>query len=209
MGWLTETIQQQVQLPLCIDSPDPQVIAAGLAACRFGQPMINSISGETERYRAILPLALQYRAKVVALCMDDSGMPETAGQRLLMAEKIIDRLLADGMPADDIYLDPLIKPVGTNDQAGIEALSGMRLIKEKYPAVHLICGLSNISFGLPQRKVLNQAFMIQAMAMGMDAYILDPLDKTMMGFYHASRVLLGQDEFCMQYIRAYRKGLYS
>lgn len=209
MTWLVEAILQKVEMPLCIDSPDPRVLEAGLAACRFGQPMINSISGENERYRAVLPLAQKYRAKLVVLCMDDSGMPDTAAERLAVAEKIVGQLLQDGIPADDIYLDPLIKPVGTNDKAGIEALQGIRLIRERFPDVHLICGLSNISFGLPQRKVLNQAFMIQTMAMGMDAYILDPLDKAMMSFFYASRVLVGRDEYCMKYIKAYRKGILS
>lgn len=209
MRWLVETIQEQVQIPLCIDSPNPYAIEAGLSLCRFGQPMINSISGEEERYKTILPFVLHYKAKVVALCMDDFGMPESAIERLQVADKVVGSLLKDGVPADDIYLDPLIKPVGTNDQAGRAALDGIRMIKERYPDVHLICGLSNISFGLPQRKILNQTFLIQAMTMGMDAYILNPLDKAMMGFFHASRVLLGQDEYCMKYIQAYRKGLYA
>ncbi|MFZ5592355.1 MAG: methyltetrahydrofolate cobalamin methyltransferase, partial [Bacillota bacterium] len=91
----------------------------------------------------------------------------------------------------------------------LEVLEALRLIKKEFPAVHTICGLSNVSYGLPSRPVLNQAFLIQTMTAGMDSYILDPLDKKLMGFYYASRALLGQDEYCSDYLAAYRAGLYS
>ncbi|MDP4160547.1 MAG: methyltetrahydrofolate cobalamin methyltransferase [Bacillota bacterium] len=209
MAWLVETIQQKVTAPLCIDSPNPKALEVGLSLAKNGQSMINSITGEKERYEAILPLVLKYKPKVVALCMDDTGMPETSEQRLKIAFKLIGDLVAAGVPEDDIYIDPLVKPVSTGDSAGMEVLETIYGVKQKYPKVHGICGLSNVSFGLPNRKVLNQAFMIQTMTMGMDGYILDPLDKTMMGFVHASKVLLGKDAFCMEYLTAHRNGLYE
>ena len=209
MKWMVNTIQEQVGLPLCIDSPNPVALQEGLALCRSGQPMINSISGEKERFETILPLVLKYRAKVVALCMDDTGMPESAADRQRVADKLVKSLTEAGVTTDNIYLDPLVKPISTGDQAGREVLDTIQSIKMNYPGVHFICGLSNVSYGLPNRKVLNQAFMIQTMTMGMDGYILDPLDKTMMGFVHASRALLGEDEFCLNYIKASRKGLYE
>lgn len=209
MQWLVETIQSQVQAPLCIDSPNPKAIELGLAFSKNGQPMINSITGEKERFGQILPLVLKYKTKIVALCMDDSGMPETAKERLGIAKKLVQQLTAAGVPEDDIYLDPLVKPISTGHKAGMEVLETIYGIKQLYPNVHGICGLSNVSYGLPNRKVLNQAFMIQTMSMGMDAYILDPLDKTMMGFVYASQALLGKDEFCMQYLSAHRNGLYD
>ncbi len=209
MGWLVETVQEAVQAPLCIDSPDPKTLDTGLSLARFGQPVINSISGEKERYEAVLPLALKYKAKVIALCMDDGGMPVTAGDRMRVVRKLVPDLVCAGVPMGDIYLDPLIIPVGTSDQAGSEVLETIRRIKAEFPEVHIICGLSNVSYGLPNRKLLNQAFMIQTMTAGMDAYILDPLDHTMMGFYYASQALLGKDEFCMNYLSAYRNGLYD
>jgi len=209
MKWLVETIQEAVQLPLCIDSPNPQVIEAGLALCRNGQSMVNSISGEKERFESILPLVLKYQTKVIALCMDDTGMPETAADRLKVADKLVKDLTSAGVASDNIYFDPLIKPIATSDGAGIEVLETIQAIKERYPAVHFICGLSNVSYGLPHRKVLNQVFMVQTMIMGMDGYILDPLDNIMMGFVHASKLLLGQDEYCLQYIKASRNGLYG
>lgn len=209
MAWLVETVQSQVTAPLCIDSPNPKALETGLSLIKNGQPMINSITAEKERYSNILPFVLKYKAKIVGLCMDDSGMPETAADRLKIADKLVGDMVAAGVPEDDIYLDPLVKPVSTGDQAGLEILEAIYGIKQKYPKVHGICGLSNISYGLPNRKVLNQAFMIQTMTMGMDGYILDPLDKTMMGFVYASQALLGKDTFCVKYLTAHRNGLYA
>ncbi|HHT62499.1 MAG TPA: methyltetrahydrofolate cobalamin methyltransferase, partial [Clostridia bacterium] len=207
MAWLVETVQSQVSAPLCIDSPNPKALEKGLSLAKNGQPMINSITAEKERFATVLPLVLKYKAKIVGLCMDDSGMPETAADRLKIADRLVTDLVAAGVPEDDIYLDPLVKPVSTGDQAGMEVLETIYAIKQKYPKVHGICGLSNISYGLPNRKILNQVFMIQTMTMGMDGYILDPLDKTMMGFVYASQALLGKDQFCMNYLNAHRNGL--
>lgn len=209
MAWLVETIQDKVTAPLCIDSPNPEALEAGLALVRKGQPMINSITGEKERFAEILPLVIKYQAKIVALCMDDSGMPETAQDRLRIAKKLVEDLTGAGVPEDDIYLDPLVKPVSTGDRAGMEVLETIYEIKARYPKVHGICGLSNISYGLPNRKVLNRCFLVQTMTMGMDAYILDPLDRVMMGFVYASQALLGKDEFCMNYLTVHRNGLYE
>jgi cobalamin-dependent methionine synthase I len=209
MAWLVETVQSQVSAPLCLDSPNPKALEAGLSLVKNGQPMINSITAEKERFATILPFVLKYKAKIVGLCMDDSGMPETAAERLRIADTLIHDMVAAGVPEDDIYLDPLVHPVSTSDKAGLEVLETIHAIKQKYPKVHGICGLSNISFGLPNRKILNQVFMIQTMAMGMDGYILDPMDKAMMGFVYASQAILGKDEFCMNYLKAHRNGLYE
>jgi len=209
MAWLVETVQKQVTAPLCIDSPNPKAIEVGLSLVKNGQPMVNSITAEKERFATILPMVLKYKSKIVGLCMDDSGMPETAADRLKIATKLVEEMTAAGVAEDDIYLDPLVKPVSTGDNAGMEVLETIYQIKQKYPKVHGICGLSNISFGLPNRKILNQVFMIQTMTMGMDGYILDPLDKTMMGFVYASTALLGKDQFCMNYLTAHRNGLYD
>lgn len=209
ISWLINTVQDRVAKPLCIDSPNHHAIEAALALNRNGQPLINSITGEKERFGDILPLVLKYKAKVVALCMDDSGMPETAAERLVIAKRLIRQLTDAGVPLDDIFLDPLVKPVSTGDNAGLEVLQTIYGIKTEFSEVHCICGLSNVSYGLPNRKFLNQAFLVQTMSMGMDAYILDPLDKTLMGFLYASQALLGQDTFCMEYLAAHRRGLYE
>ncbi len=209
MEWLVKTIQEKVMAPLCIDSPNPVALERGLSACKYGPPMINSISGERERFEAIIPLVVKYKTKIIALCMDDSGMPETGADRIKVAHKLVSDLKHAGVPQDDIYLDPLVKPVSTGDQVGVEVLEAVREIKAIFPAVHVICGLSNVSYGLPNRKVLNQSFMMLTMGMGMDAYILDPLDNTMMGFVYATQLLLGKDEFSMKYLKAHRQGLFG
>lgn len=209
MEWLVKTVQEAVDAPLCIDSPNPKALEVGLALTKTKKPMVNSITAEKERFEVILPLVQKYNAKVVALCMDDSGMPETAEDRIVIVDKLVKDLTSNGIAEDDIYLDPLVKPVSTGDKAGLEVLETVRYIRENYPKVHAICGLSNISYGLPNRKVLNQTFMIQTMTMGMDAYILNPLDKKMMGFIYSSMALLGQDPFCGKYLTAHRNGLYE
>lgn len=209
MEWLVNAVQEVVQVPLCIDSPNPKAIEAGLKLARYGQPLINSITGEKERFAEILPLVQKYKTKIVALCMDDTGMPETAEDRMAVARNLYQNLTAAGIPEDDIYFDPLVKPVSTGDKAGQEVLDTVKLITQEYPNVHKVCGLSNVSFGLPNRKILNQFFMIQTMTMGMDSYILNPLDKSMMGAVQGSQTLLGNDSYCTGYLNAHRKGLYE
>ncbi len=208
LRWLIENIEAVVDVPLCIDTPDPEAMEVGLSLARKGQPMANSITGEEERHRTVLPLIVKYGAKVVALCMDEQGIPETAEDRLRVAHKLIKKLTEAGVAAGDIYLDLVLKPVSTGDRAGLEVLDAIRLIRQECPGVHLICGLSNVSYGLPNRKVLNRVFMIQTMTIGMDAYILDPLDKKLMGYLYASQTLLAQDPYCMKYLTAHRQGLY-
>ncbi len=206
MIWLVDLIQDVVDVPLCIDSPSPEALEAGLGRCRQ-KPMVNSISGESERWASVLPIIQKYQAQVVALCMDDRGMPETAEDRLRVAETLVTGLTEAGIPEDDIYLDPLVKPLGVNHEYGIEILQATRAIRETYPKVHIISGLSNVSYGLPERRLLNRVFMVMSLAMGMDAYILDPLDQTMMSLWAAAKALAGKDEYCLEYIAGVRAGV--
>ncbi|MDK2895591.1 MAG: 5-methyltetrahydrofolate--homocysteine methyltransferase [Moorella sp. (in: firmicutes)] len=208
MAWLVNTVKEAVDVPLCIDSPDPQVLATGLKLATKGRPMLNSITAEPDRFEAVLPIIKSFKAKVVALCMDNDGIPSTAEKRIEIVKKLVEDLSAAGVARDNIYIDPLVKPLSTNDQAGLEVIEAVGFIRQAYPDVHIICGLSNVSFGLPNRRVLNQVFMVQLMTAGMDSYILDPLDREMMGFFHASRALLGKDPFCTGYLKAHRSGLY-
>ena len=210
MTWLVEEVHEELDLPLCIDSPDPKAVSAGLAAHKKGQPMINSISGEKDRYRAILPLVKEYRAKIVVLCMDDEvGIPHDAQTRFKIARRVIDGLLEIGTPEDDIYVDPLIQPISTDTVNALSALDTIRMVKEAYPGTHAVCGLSNISFGLPERKLLNQTFMIMCMTAGLDGVILDPTDKRMMALIATGEALLNKDPYCGRYLKAYRKGILS
>ncbi len=205
LAWLVKTVQEAVDVPLCIDSPNPKAIEAALEVHQ-GQALVNSITGERERYETILPLIVKRRARVVALCMDDTGMPETASQRLAIVNVLARELLDAGIRKEDIFFDPLVKPISVNTNFGMEVLETILQIHQKYEGIHTTCGLSNISYGLPNRKLLNQAFLVLCMANGMDSVILDPLDKTMMSLLIASKALLGRDEYCVEYLTAYREG---
>ncbi|MDD4295483.1 MAG: dihydropteroate synthase [Ruminiclostridium sp.] len=206
LEWLINIIQEEIDTPFSIDSPNPKAILKGLKANKNGKPIINSITNENDRFNSIMPLAVEYKTGIIALCMDDSGMPETVDDRLSVAESLIEKLTKEGIDFEDIYIDPMVRPVGTGSHYGVVAIETIRKVKLEFPEVHIACGLSNISFGLPARKIMNQAFLIAAMAAGMDGAILDPLDKRLMTYLYAGEALLGRDDFCMEYLTKFREG---
>jgi 5-methyltetrahydrofolate--homocysteine methyltransferase len=203
LKWLVTTVQEVVDGPCCIDSPDPKAIEAALAVHR-GTAMINSISLEKERYEALLPLIAGTDLKVVALCMGDEGMPETAEQRLAIADKLVNGLVKAKVAVGNIFVDPLVQPVSTKSPFGLEFLKAVDGIMTRFPGVHTICGLTNISHGLPERKLLNQTFAVMAVARGLDGLIINPLDRRMMANLVAAEALAGRDNFCVKYLKAYR-----
>jgi 5-methyltetrahydrofolate--homocysteine methyltransferase len=209
MEWLVNTVQEVTNLPLCIDSPSTEALVAGLELTKASNPMINSITAEEQRFQNVLPLIKKYNAKIIALCIEDAGMPDTAQDRLRIARGLVTNLEAEGISQGDIYFDPLIKPISAGDKYGREVLESIRLIKDAFPEVHFMCGLSNVSYGLPNRALINRMFMVQTMAMGMDGYILDPTKGDMMGALHIAMALTGQDKYCRGYLKAHRNGLYS
>ncbi len=203
--WLVEKVQEVVSKPLALDSPDPKALQAALKA-HDGVPMINSISLEKERYAQVAPLVKESGAQVVALCMSDEGMPETADDRLEIAKRLLSDLDKDGIPLTNVFLDPLIKPVSVNGEYGPQALDAIERISALGSGAHITSGLSNISFGLPQRALLNQAFIVLAMGRGMDSAIIDPLDKKKMSLVKAAEVILNLDPYAMNYLKAMRAG---
>lgn len=203
LKWLVSTVQDAVEAPCCIDSPDPEAIEAALSIHK-GTAIINSISLEKKRYDAFLPLLAGTDLKVVALCVSDEGMPETADARTAIADKLINGLVQKNVLIENIYVDPLVQPIATNNNFGVEFLKAIEKITATYKGVHTICGLSNISYGLPERKFLNQTFMVMAISKGLDAAIVDPLDKRMMANIIAAETLIGNDNFCMNFLKAYR-----
>ena len=207
LEWLIKTIQETNQTPFSIDSPNPKAIERALEVNQNGQPIINSITAEKSRLEPILPLALHYKTAIIALCMDDTGMPETAAERVTIGERLITVLTREGIPLSDIYIDPLVRPVATGSHYGLVALETIRTIKKEFPEVHIACGLSNISFGIPARKLMNQSFLIAAMTAGMDGAIMDPLDKKLMSFLYATEALLGTDDYCMNFLTKFREGV--
>jgi len=207
LEWLVKTVQTAVDEPCCIDSPDPKAIEKALAA-HNGVAMINSISLEKERYDALMPIIAGTDLKVVALCMSDEGMPETTADRMKIADKLVNGLLQNHIPLENIYVDPLVQPVSTNNNFGVEFLNAIEQIVATFEGVHTVCGLSNISFGLPERKFLNQTFMSMAIAKGLDGAIVNPMDKKMMANIIAAEALAGRDEYCTAYLKAYRADLF-
>ncbi len=204
LPWLVKIVQDVVDIPLCIDSPNPNAIQKALEQHR-GRAMINSITAEKDRLSQVLPLITEYDASIIALCMDDKvGMPDTAEQRLAIVDRLAENLKGAGVDEKDIFFDPLIKPVSVNINYGTEVLDTVAAIKEQYPDTHVTCGLSNISFGLPARQDLNQAFLVMCMTKGMDSAIINPLDDRLMSLLISTNTLLGNDRYCKEFLRFQR-----
>jgi 5-methyltetrahydrofolate--homocysteine methyltransferase len=208
LKWLVETVQTAVDAPCCIDSPDPAAIEAALSVLK-GTPMINSISLEKDRYDKLMPIIAGTDFKVVALCMSDDGMPETLEDRMTIADKLVDGLIQNNVKLENIYVDPLVQPLSVNKSFGVEFVNSIEKIMTTFPGIHTTCGLSNISYGLPNRKYLNQMFMVMAIAKGLDGAIIDPLDKRMMANIIAAEALAGKDNYCMNYLKGHRAGRFE
>lgn len=208
LAWLVQTVQAAVDCPCCLDSPDPKAIAAAQAVHK-GTPMINSISLEKERYDTLLPVLAGSDLKVVALCMSDDGMPETMTDRLKIADKLINGLVQANVPIGNIYVDPLVQPISVNNTFAVEFANSVEAIMTQFKGVHTMCGLSNISYGLPERKIVNRAFAIMCIAKGLDGMIVDPMDKMMMANVVAAEALASKDAYCAKYLKAYRNKLFE
>jgi len=199
--WLIQTIQSVVEVSLCLDSANPQALAAAIQVVER-TPMINSISGEPQRLEGILPL-------VIALAMDDKGIPDTCERRMEVVCKVMEAARASGVPDGNVYVDPLAMTLATNTDSALITLDTMHAIRREFPDAHLTMGLSNISFGLPARSYVNRAFLTLALAAGLDCAILDPLDREMRAALVAAELVLGHDRHCLNYTRAYRAGLFN
>lgn len=207
MEWLVDTIQAATDVPLCLDSPDTDALRAGLEHYKGDvPPILNSITLEGKSLKEKLPLIREFRCQVIGLLMSDSGVPGSVEERVDRTSQLIETLSAAGVEAPSIFVDPCVLPVSANTSHGNDVLESFAAIKSKHPGVKTTCGLSNVSYGLPMRKLLNQVYMLLAMAKGLDAVILNPLDKRMMANIIAARTLLGQDEWCAGYIAAHREG---
>ncbi len=204
--WLVETVQAVVDKPLCLDSANPAALAAALPHVKKA-PLINSISGETNRLTGVLPLAAQAKGGVIALAMDDKGIPATAEGRLAIVSRLIEETRAVGIPDEQVYVDPLVMTIGASGDAARVALATVRSVKAEYPKVHFTSGLSNVSYGLPVRTLVNRAFLTLMLEAGLDSAILDPLDRELRKAMLAAEATLGIDRHCLNYTRAYRAGL--
>jgi 5-methyltetrahydrofolate--homocysteine methyltransferase len=203
LPWLVQTVQKAIDIPLCLDSPNPEAISRAMEVHR-GEPLINSISLETDRFRDLLPVITRKPCRVVALCMSQTSMPTTSEERLVVAEELVTKLNEAGFISEKIFVDPLIQPISIDQGMGLAALQAIAGIIQRFPGINTICGLSNISYGLPMRRLVNRHFLILAMAYGLTAAILDPTDNRLMASIPTTQMLLGQDEYCANFIDAYQ-----
>jgi len=211
LEWLTRVVQDAVETPICFDTPNPEALSRALAAYNTdrGQPLINSITAETTRWADVLPFIIKYKAKVIALAMDDTGIAQDPAIRLSIARKLVNDLTDAGVALDNIYVDPLTFPIGTGSDVGVSMLDILNKITTEFPGVHTIAGISNISHGMPARKLLNQAMTVLALGKGLDAGIVDPNDAYLMALILAAEALLGRDDYCMNYITKSREGAFE
>jgi len=203
--WLVQTVQQTVDVPLCLDSPSAATLKLAIKAVDR-QPMINSISAEAERLEQVLPLVAEHQCPVIVLALDDNGIPKTVDDRLTIIDRLVTATRESGIADDMLYIDPLIMAISTADDAAIFACESLRRIGEKYPDAHLTGGLSNMSYGSPARKFINQAFLVLALEAGMDSAIMDPSSPGIAPLLLAAEAVLGRDRYCNKYNRAYRAG---
>lgn len=206
LTWLVEVVQGEVETPLCLDSPNAAAIAAVLPIVRE-TPIINSITGEAGQRDEMLRVVRDSGASVVLLAIGAAGMPKTADDRIEVLRELVRGARAAGIADSRLYLDPLVMTVATGTDSALMALDTIRRLRAAYPEVHISCGLSNISFGLPARSLVNRTFLALAIDAGLDAAIADPLDRHLRATLLATELVLGRDRHCLTYTRAFRSGL--
>lgn len=207
LKWMIDLIQEVTEVPVCVDSPSANVCAEALKYCN--KPgLVNSVSLEGDKIDVVFPVIADTDWKCVALLCDDSGIPDKV-KRMEVFEGIMKRAEEFKIDPSRLYIDPLVVTAST-DATALTAFNEVTMkIKEMYPTIHITSGLSNISFGLPARKYINQAFLVLAMNAGMDSAILDPTNKDSLGLLYATEILLEKDDFCLEYINAYREELFG
>lgn len=206
LKWLIEVVQAAVETPLCIDSPNPRAIEAVFQyANKPG--LLNSISEEGDKCAVLLPLLAGNSWEVVGLTCDNSGIPCDLETKLKITGSMVEKADKFGITPDRIHIDPCVMALSTENNSLLNLEAEIRAIKALYPTIHVTGAISNISFGLPLRPLLNKTAMTFAIAAGMDSAVLDPLNRDMMGTIFATYALLGQDKHCRKYSKAYRAGV--
>lgn len=206
LKWLIEVVQAAVETPLCIDSPNPRAIEAVFQyANKPG--LLNSISEEGDKCAVLLPLLVGNSWEVVGLTCDNNGIPCDLETKLKITKSMVEKADKFGITPDRIHIDPCVMALSTENNSLLNLEAEIRAIKALYPTIHVTGAISNISFGLPLRPLLNKTAMAFAIAAGMDSAVLDPLNRDMMGTIFATYALLGQDKHCRKYSKAYRAGV--
>jgi 5-methyltetrahydrofolate--homocysteine methyltransferase len=203
--WLVETVQAAVDRPLCIDSPSPDAMRVALERHR-GTALVNSISMEPQRWQGMIEVVAERPCRVIALCMTSAAMPTGADERIAAGTTIVAELERAGVVRERILLDPLLQPVSIDVRQGRGFLEALRRLKTALPEVETVCGLSNVSFGLPRRSLVNRTFLSLALDAGLDAAICDPTDRRLLAVLRAGEMLLGRDAYCEAFIDAHQSG---
>ncbi len=206
--WLIGLIQEESDLPICIDSPSPEICISAMEFCN--KPgIINSISMEGNKCDVVLPAIQGTDWGVVALLCDNNGIPSDAEGRIDVFHQIAKQMEKYDIAPERVYIDPLVETLGANEESLLTFAEVCRAVKKEIPNIHITSGLSNISFGLPCRKMINMAFLVLAMQAGMDSAIIDPLNRDFQGVMYAANALLGVDEMALEYITAFREGVFG
>ncbi len=208
LAWLVRTVQSAVDVPLCVDSANPSALRAALALCEK-TPLVNSISGERPRLEGVLPIVAEMGCPVVALAADDGGVSKDVEVRLGIVERIIGETRAAGVADSLVYVDPLVLPLAGYAESGAVTLEAMRRVKSAFPEVKLCVGLSNLSYSLPARNLINRVFLAFSIEAGLDAALMDPNDNALMQELVAAEMVLGRDPYCRRYTTAYRQKKYG
>lgn len=201
LSQVTRTLQATVPLPLQLDSSDPVAIEVA-ARAYAGRPMVNSVNGKADNLAAVLPVVARYGCMVVGLTLDENGIPPTAEERLAIAERIVAAAEAHGIPHEDVAIDCLVMAAATNQDEVREILRAVALVKERL-GVRTVLGVSNVSFGLPARPLVNSTFLAAAFGAGLDMPILNPLNARYRDTVATFRILNGQDAGCRAFLEAY------
>jgi len=204
---MIKQIQVQVDVPLSIDSSNPDVIKEAMSIYKGKNALYNSITYDDKVLDKAIPVIKEYDMSVITLLMENNQIPESAEKRLEVAKRMVDKLNTEGVALNRIFIDPMVQPLSV-DKAFVDiALDTIKKLKEYFVDVNIICGLSNISYGLPSRKWINRAFLVLAIYYGLNSAILNPLDTTLIKMIWACEALAGVDEYCLEYIAKAREGL--
>ncbi|MDR0447087.1 MAG: methyltetrahydrofolate cobalamin methyltransferase [Treponema sp.] len=208
LRWLIDIVQAETDLPVCLDSPNAGIFKDAIKFCK--KPgIINSVSMEGDKIEQVFPVIADTEWKVVALLCDSSGIPDSAEKRINVFRDILKKTGNYKIDPSRIFVDPVVEMLCSSEDGINKVTETIRTVKEICPDVHITSGASNISFNLPLRKYINRGFIILCMGAGMDSAIVDPTNEDMLGLIYATEALLGRDEMCMEYISAFREGLFG
>lgn len=206
LPWLVDIVQKEVPIPLMLDSANPEALKAALSVYHNSEPpILNSISGEEEKWNKLFPVIVEKKCKIVVLLMDDQGIPKTIEERVKIAHRLFQNLIKANIPPDHIYFDILVLSVAVEPEAALVTLDTIKTIRANFPDSHTICGVSNVSMGLPGRKLINRTFLAMAIYAGLDTLLIDVRDQTLLSSIYASKILINQDPYCLEYLKAYRE----